>query len=206
MKTYHKIQTIYKRDQKTHKIIEGDFSRPEFEYLLYNKWRWTEKVDGTNIRIMPKPEKVYIGGKTDRANLPTKLYTNLVDMFPQGKMAEVFKLGGDICLYGEGYGSGIQKGGKYCQDQTFVLFDILIDGWWLQREAVEKIATSLGVDIVPIVGYYTLEQAVEIVREGYLSEWGHFMAEGLVGTPEIPLFARNGERIITKIKHCDFYE
>ena len=30
MKEYHKIQSIYKRDEKTHKFIEGQFSLPEF--------------------------------------------------------------------------------------------------------------------------------------------------------------------------------
>ena len=30
MKYYPKIQSVYKRDNKTHKFIEGSFSLPEF--------------------------------------------------------------------------------------------------------------------------------------------------------------------------------
>ena len=51
MKEYHKIQSIYKRDEKTRKFIEGQWSLPEFEYLQNNRWLWTDKVDGTNIRV-----------------------------------------------------------------------------------------------------------------------------------------------------------
>ena len=43
MKEYPKIQSIYKRDDKTHKFLEGQYSLPEFEYLKDNKWAATEK-------------------------------------------------------------------------------------------------------------------------------------------------------------------
>lgn len=54
MEKYQKIQTIYKRDENK-KVILGNFSRPEFEYLQNVNWRYTEKVDGTNIRIIFQP-------------------------------------------------------------------------------------------------------------------------------------------------------
>ncbi len=31
---------------------DGEFAQPEFETLKDVQWEWTEKVDGTNIRIM----------------------------------------------------------------------------------------------------------------------------------------------------------
>ena len=48
-KEYPKIQSIFKRDENTHKFIDGVFSLPEFEYLKDNLWIWTEKIDGRNI-------------------------------------------------------------------------------------------------------------------------------------------------------------
>jgi len=39
---------------------------------------------------------------------------------------------------------------------------------------------------------------------GFMSAWGEFKAEGIVARPSIELIARNGKRIITKIKHKDF--
>jgi len=69
MVEYHKIQTIFKRNPETNfkTLLEGEYSLPEFESLKNNEWVWTEKVDGTNIRIMWDREKVVFGGKTNNA-------------------------------------------------------------------------------------------------------------------------------------------
>ena len=112
----------------------------------------------------------------------------------------------EVCLYGEGYGAKIQKGGgNYSAVPKFVLFDVKIGDWYLQREDVEDIAKKLGVDIVPIVGQGTLIEAIELVRKGQKSTWGDFTAEGLVLRPATELKTRRGDRIITKIKHKDFF-
>lgn len=47
---YHKIDTLFKRDRATNRIVEGDYTRPEFEYLSSNEWVFTEKVDGCLAR------------------------------------------------------------------------------------------------------------------------------------------------------------
>ena len=51
MEQYPKINTLYKRDGNN-KIIIGDFSEQEFEYLKDLKFEATEKIDGTNISIV----------------------------------------------------------------------------------------------------------------------------------------------------------
>jgi hypothetical protein len=123
-------------------------------------------------------------------------------------LLEVFKNTFDsekVCLYGEGYGEKIQKGGgNYRKDQGFVLFDIEIDDWWLRRDDIEKIALDLEIDIIPILGVGTLSDMVKIVRNNLRSRWGDFKAEGIVARPAIELKTRSGNRIITKIKHKDF--
>jgi hypothetical protein len=43
------MQTLFKRDIKTHKIQPGIFSKPEFENI--REWQFTEKIDGMNIRV-----------------------------------------------------------------------------------------------------------------------------------------------------------
>jgi len=208
MKEYHKIQSVFKRDEKTHKFIEGDYSLPEFEYLKNNAWTFTEKVDGTNIRIMINGENITFGGKTDRAQIPAKLITVLNNTFliitQRQKIKEMFDY--PVCLYGEGYGASIQKGGgNYKSDGVgFVLFDIKIGEWWLQRDDVADIANKLGLEIVPTIGCRELTYAIGMVKTGFKSVWGDFPAEGLVLRPQIELKRRNGERIITKIKQKDF--
>ena len=71
---YHKIITVFKRNPENMRfLLEGEWATPEFEYLKDNKWVFTEKVDGTNIRIMWNGEAVTFGGKTDTAEIPSFL-------------------------------------------------------------------------------------------------------------------------------------
>ena len=211
---YHKIQTIYKRDSETRfkTLLEGQYSLPEFEYLRDNIWVFTEKVDGTNIRIMYDGVTLWFGGKTDSAQIQSEL-ANRLSVFCSDKIEEFDRLfineNDDnpihVCLYSEGYGPKIQKGGgNYRNNQDIVLFDIKVGGWWLKRDAVESIANTLGLDVVPIIGEGTLDDAIEMTREGFKSQWGDFLAEGIVARPKVELRSRNNSRIITKIKHKDF--
>lgn len=207
MKEYHKIQTVFKRDPATnHKtLLLWDFSLPEFDYLQSNAWVFTEKVDGTNIRVMISDGKISFGGKTDNASISATLTDRLgVRFHPQrDRLLEMFPEGG--CLYGEGYGPKIQKGGgNYRADQDFVLFDVKVGEWWLQREATEDVGAKLGLDTVPIIGSGRLVDMVERVQAGFKSTWGDFNAEGIVARPATELRTRNGERLITKLKHKDF--
>lgn len=113
-----------------------------------------------------------------------------------------------ISIYGEGYGVKIQKGGNYIKnDVGFILFDVRVGEWWLSREACEEIAKKLGVPIVPLVGYMTIPEAIEYVKKGFkstIAENPDYDAEGLVLKTPYALQFRNGQRIITKIKTCDF--
>jgi hypothetical protein len=206
MNQYHKINSIYKRTMDGKKMLFGEFSEPEFEYLKDNLWTCTEKVDGTNIRIMwdSQLEMLRIGGKTDNAQIPARLFEALSSIFTVPKLRRVFPTT-DVCLYGEGFGSGIQKGGgNYCSGNSFVLFDVRIGDWWLERATIESIADELDISIVPIVAETTLEGIVAMCRNGFKSQWGDFIAEGIVAKPKIELFSRGGHRIITKLKYKDF--
>ena len=206
MKEYHKIETCFVRDEKTHRVIVGQWRLPEFSYLAMNNWTWTEKVDGTNIRVIWNNETktVTIGGKTDNAQIPAFLANRLADMFFAARMVEAFP-DTSVCLYGEGYGAKIQKGGgNYRQDQSFVLFDVRVGEWWLKREDLENVAKKLGIDCVPIIATGSLTDAAGFVAAGFQSTWGDFKAEGLVCRPAVELQTRGGHRIITKIKTRDF--
>ena len=206
MKEYHKISTVYERDPETKfkTLIDGKFAKPEFEYLANNEWAYTEKVDGTNIRVIWDGENVTFRGKTDNAQLYVPLVERLQEKFYSGAMAQIFD--GPVCLYGEGYGAKIQKGGgNYIQDSVdFALFDVLIGDNWLERNNVEDIAGKLQIMIAPVIGKGSLYEAIERCKKGFDSQWGSFMAEGIVARPIIEMKDRRGHRIITKIKCKDF--
>ena len=70
-----------------------------------------------------------------------------------------------------------------------------------------EIAKSLDLDVVPIVGEGNLVDLIGLVKTGFKSNIAQnkdFTAEGIVARPKVELKARNGERIITKLKYCDF--
>ena len=208
MSEYHKINSIFKRDMDApgRPLIVGSWAADEFEYLADNQWIFTEKVDGTNIRVIVGQDgSVTFGGRTDRAQLPADLVVRLQERFlaQSARLAELFPSG--AVLYGEGYGPGIQKGGGlYRQDKDFVLFDTRVGDWWLRREAVTDTANALSIDVVPVIGSGTLWEAVGMAQDGITSTWGNFLAEGVVARPLVELRNRAGSRIIAKIKCCDF--
>lgn len=206
MKEYHKIVTVWERDpnNKFKTLLEGKWAEPEFEYLKDNEWVWTEKVDGTNIRIMWDGMKVVFGGKTDSAQLFAPLVERLQTLFYEGALSKIFDH--PACLYGEGFGAKIQKSGKnYINDGVdFCLFDVLVGDNWLERSNVEDIANRLEIQVAPIVAVGSLSEAIECTKTGFNSKWGQFLSEGLVMRPRIEMKNRRGHRIITKIKHSDF--
>lgn len=204
---YHKIQSVYLRDPATNHrtFLEGQYSTPEIELLAAVDWEWTEKVDGTNVRVMWDGERVTFGGRTDNAQLHAGLVNRLQSRFTAEALGEVFA-DSPAMLCGEGYGEKIQKGGgNYRKGQNFVLFDVYC-GMWLERSNVFGIGASLGCGVVPVVGYGTLAEAVEWVKGTPESTWGDFPAEGIVLRPTVELQTRRGGRVITKLKAKDFPE
>ena len=205
MNQYHKIQTVYLRnpEDRFRTLLEGQFALPEFEYLQKNDWIFTEKIDGTNIRIMFDGNDIKFGGKTDNAQIPSFLYDKLQLLFPIEKFRRLYS---DISmtLMGEGFGAKIQKGGKYIPDGVdFILFDVYIDGIYLERHNVADIAQRLKIQSVPVIGYGNLLELLAWIKNGTKSKWGDFFAEGIVARPITELQDRRGNRIITKIKHKD---
>jgi len=205
MLPYPKIETLLDRDPDTHKVIEGKWRLPEFDYLQQNEWYFTEKVDGTNIRVNWNGESITLGGRTDNAQIPANLIEHLNKAFPV-EMFKAFYPDTNMTLYGEGYGAKIQKGGgNYISDGvSFVLFDIRIGEWWLERGNMGEIADKLGIPSVPVVGTGTLLDALDFAESAFDSTWGEFQAEGIVVRPTVGLLSRGGHRLIGKLKATDF--
>ena len=211
---YHKINSIYKRDMtKRHApFLIGEWAEPEFDYLQNNQWEFTEKIDGTNIRVMFDGENIVFGGKTDDAQISSHLFDKLQKLFLPRKMElkEIFKSDGEpvnVCLYGEGFGHKIQGkvGTDYLSAEVdFCLFDVRVGNWWLERKNIYDIAGKLGLKTPKIVGHGTLPEAIELVKIGFKSGFGTAQGEGLVLRPVVELKNRGGQRIITKVKTIDF--
>lgn len=208
MREYHKIETIYERDiEGSKKLIEGKFRNEAVEYLANNEWEFTEKIDGTNIRIYWDGHKITFGGRTERANIPSHLVNKLNEIFLNEETEQLFeqKFGEmEVILFGEGYGVKIQNGGDYRPDVGFILFDVLIGDNYQSRESVEDIAKAFSLEIVPIVLRGTIKEAVDFIKTKPNSTIGKAKMEGVVGRPKIELRDRCGNRLIVKIKCRDF--
>lgn len=221
---YHKIETLYERDENTHRL------KPELilknpVYSVIKTWQWTEKIDGTNIRCIWQPfvqitegrveaERLSFSGRTDNAQIHAELIKWLYEYITAEKMRAVFANVPAI-IYGEGYGAGIQKGGDYGPIKRIIIFDVFVvdlvnsklGGWWLNWENTCDVAAKLGLDVVPFLGEMTLEEATAKVRSGFKSKAAVVKskdAEGMVGRTCEALFDKKGHRLIVKLKTKDF--
>jgi hypothetical protein len=219
---YPKIHSLWKRQgwyleegkknnpeyqQGRQSFIIGDYAIPEFEIIKY--WRVSEKIDGTNIRINLR-DKVEFHGRNTDSNIPKKLYNYLANEFTYEKLDKVLE--GDlksrnIWLFGEGYGAGIQScGGNYRKYMGFILFDVFINGWWLEQDSVQDIACKLNIPFVPTLANMTNEEIMEYVKSKPLSLCSEDkqVMEGIVARTDPTLIRRSGEPLMMKLKCKEF--
>jgi hypothetical protein len=275
METYTKIDTMYKRYQFDgkdcpnkdwlkfkNKIILGEFSFKEAEYLFTCLWEAYSKIDGTNSKIafFPSTGEIRVEGKTEKAQsqhgqfemlekIGERIKPQLCAMFPkesarfapikEGNKIKFWDVSSEIdryananpvtpnregqyevCLeevpiyiYGEYFGTGIQKcGSRYIQNGNgFRVFDIKQQGWWLPKENRDAMCKGLGLEQVPFLGVMTLRDIEDMVRSGFTTKFEGaadptMIEEGIVARPIIPLCSGNGNRIIVKVKYCDYVE
>ena len=70
------------------------------------------------------------------------------------------------------------------------VFDVMINGWWLDRDAKLDIAAKLNLPTCYYYGQMTLKEAEEMVRRGFkspIAENTEYEAEGLVLKPTVQL-------------------
>lgn len=272
METYTKIDTIYRRyifDGKDcpnkdwlkfkNKIILGEFSNKEAEYLFNCPWEAYSKLDGTNSKIAfyPSSQRIAVGGKTDKASsqhgqfemleeIGNRIKPQLCAMFPKESARFTPVKGSDnkvefwdmadplgitnvvpsksgqyivsleevpIYIFGEYFGTGIQKcGSRYIQNGNgFRVFDIKQQGWWTPKDVRDSLCKGLGLDQVPFLGVMTLKDIEEKVRAGFTTQFENaadptMLEEGIVARPTVPLCSSNGNRVIVKVKYCDYIE
>ena len=179
---------------------------------------------------------VRFAGKTDNAQIPPKLQKFMEENYPDETVFAALRLKKFIpveewvehkwvtsdgitpsydaipeiyTIYGEGYGAGIQKaGGNYISNGVgFIVFDVKVNDIYLLTSARDEIATKLGAPIVPFMGYFTIDEAIDFVRKGFkstIAENKEFIAEGLVLRTDLGLRNRMGKRLIVKVKYEDF--
>lgn len=216
MREYHKIETVFERDTfGSKKLIPGVYRNETVAFLANNHWLFTEKIDGTNIRVCWDGHQITFRGRTDKAEIPKHLLAKLTEIFLNDATEQLFEqIFGEkeVILFGEGYGTKVQKcGDQYRSDVGFILFDVLIGDIYLARRSaslynVESIAKMFGLEIVPVVLVGTIDDAINFVKSEPDSTIGTAKMEGVVGHPYVEVCDRLGKRVIVKIKVRDFKE
>lgn len=207
---YPKIQTLYKREEsekgKPAGIIIGDYSEEEFKSI--DRWDVTEKIHGTNTRIIYDGKKLEIKGKTDKADIPDFLLENLKKIFTLKKLKKAFpETKTEIILYGEGYGGRIQDiGKKYRRDSSFILFDVKISYWWLDRDKVKEIAKKLDLQVTPSLGIMTKKEIEKFVKSKPNSKISkeELEMEWIVARAHPLMLFRDSTPIMFKLKVNDY--
>jgi ATP-dependent RNA circularization protein (DNA/RNA ligase family) len=212
---YPKIETLYNRNpENMKKVVMGDLRKQEFG--LIDRWLVTEKVDGTNIRVLlgwnDGEPFIRFGGRTAAAQMSTSLLDYLGATFPRDKVATAFDEGTTAVLYGEGYGPKIHKGGGlYRADIAFRLFDVAVIGqrmWWLNWNDVTDIAAKLDIQHVPLLGdNVTTAEAIALVSApsttAHVDGGAGCQQEGIVARCDPLLLMRDGKRMVWKLKDSD---
>jgi len=211
---YEKFSSPFKKDEKF--LNTKDLS----QNLPKGKWIITEKIDGTNIRVIltKKDEEgnreTHIGSRKLLLNPEDKSSKQFLDCLEEvnlNKIKEYFdKVDSTVVIYGEGYGAGVQKGRIYSLKKNFRVFDIRIGEAYQDFEYVEKVCVDNQLNIVPMLGdieeidYDGCVTLLGSHKETMIKEGDGGQSEGFVYKFEPVLLNKYKERLIFKVKFKDF--
>lgn len=167
-----------------------------------------EKIHGTSAHVRWKDKKVafFAGGEK---------HDKFIDLFDKKalkmKFKEIFDC--DVVVYGEAYG-GKQQGMShtYGKELKFIVFDVKVEGIWLDVPNAEDVARKLGLDFVYYVKIPTDLKAIDICRDMPSRQAKRNgidedrIAEGVVLRPLVEVIKSNGKRIMSKHKRDEFKE
>lgn len=229
MKPYSSIETLYVRSKEDNRLDFTSIRNPV--WYIINRWVLTEKIDGTNIRVIVTQAGIQVKGRSDNATLPPGLDGVIRELFPFDKVIAHFKegkpnavLADDWCVtfYGEGYGAGIKgsqptnyrdpKNGKF-----FRCFDVCYgENHWASPAETIKVCSALSVPQAPTIGVLdaiptTKDDALAMLDAyarlsivAYNEADTQIPAEGIVARPEYPLYDQWGHRVIWKLTRREF--
>lgn len=198
---YHSLENSYRE-----KFVNA------CQELGIKKWVALEKIDGANLSYIVDGDNVQVAsrnavlGKSPEGSYEFFGATEVIDKYID-PVKELSQLVGDpVRVFGELFGSGIQKRIKY-GEKDFIVFDIqLEDGTFLPWDTVVYLCDLCGIPYVPELGRGTLDEMLSISPE-FTSKLCEDLSEGLVIKPiEGNHLLRTGSRPILKQKSKAFSE
>lgn len=214
--TYHHIDapTVhddeYGKQFKKRKLIVPEkgqdeaYRTPLLAYLAELPWVYTRKVDGENIRVKWDGEQALWNGKSNNFQCSAEFTDYMNNTFIEEIFEEKFGRDKTVILFGEKMGSKTQGNELNLKEDTFVLFDVNINGTWLSGVNVVEVAGYFGIPSVYRFMLHgqvptPLRELIEKCANGDFKDW-----EGIVAKPCEECQDQKGNRIIVKIKNRDY--
>lgn len=188
-----------------------------------------EKIHGTNFSVIVTPTDITPAKRSGPIAETEKFfgYEDLMarykESFKRIQAMIKFTSGGvsQVQVFGEYAGGGIQKEVDY-GEKDFYVFDILINGRYIDDREVVELAKEYGFKVAPLIAYGTLDELLKLPVEfdsivprltqdnlydvHEISGPTDNVGEGLVIKPVEPLFLPSGSRVAIKYKTDKFKE
>lgn len=179
------------------------YRTPLLAYMAELPWVYARKVDGENIRIKWDGEQALWNGKSNNFQCSAEFTDFMNNTFIEEIFEEKFGRDKTVILFGEKMGPKTQGNELNLKEDTFVLFDVNVNGTWLSG-VISEIAGYFG---VPSVYHFMphgqaptpLRELISECANGEFKDW-----EGIVATPCVECRYQNGDRVIVKIKNKDY--
>lgn len=220
--TYHHIDapTVqdddYGREFKKRKLVipplfaspetlEKEFRNPTVAFLANQHWACRRKLDGENIRIYWDGEQALWNGKTNAFQCSGEFTNYMNNTFIEEIFEEKFGHEKKVVIFGEKMGPKTQGNELGLEKDEVIIYDVCIDGYWLDKWSVKSIAeyfgcrtcydfmTPLEDNNMSLIGW------IITVAKGQYKDW-----EGLVLTPAVEIRDQKNHRIIVKVKNKDY--
>lgn len=147
----------------------------------------TEKIHGTNCRFGWVDNQYMVGSHNHRKECyGPSIYARVgeeLNMEHKFSFNLFTKENNDLVLYGEIYGLKVQKGFRYgLETQKFILFDVQLNGKFLDWEEVERYAETFGLDLPPVLykGSFSNKIVDELSNGLTVLGQGAHLREGIV--------------------------
>ncbi|TSC81982.1 MAG: hypothetical protein G01um101419_701 [Parcubacteria group bacterium Gr01-1014_19] len=184
----------------------------------------TEKIHGTSVRIGWVDNTFRVGGRNEEFDVVTSNPSTGMSFMawvrdhpelPEKLEQLAIEKGGEVIVYGEWFGNGIQKGVRYFAEpgKGFRIFGVRINGCLMDWDVVKATAEELGLPTVPLLyrGKPDLELfdklrvfPSKVGEENGISDPEN-LAEGVV-ISAIPMVQISSDWAIVKHKHQKFEE
>jgi len=209
-KKYNSIENSYRAKH----ILKALEWYPELKDCKYSI---REKIDGSNLQLYFAPGQPMKVGKrsaflSEGENFfdvwnTLKKYQKEIDAI----QTEVENSGLPVRIFGELYGTGIQKRVDYGPDKYLAFFDVEVDGEMWSQHGFERLMEELGItNLAPLLGYANnLEEALgfNVDFDSKILGKENNPSEGIVIKPYYKDYKMgNGSRFLLKKKADSFAE